>query len=319
MASNPLITAGAILNPNLGIPILEQRRMERKALEQQAGQDDARKRDLKITLATELAKQGDIPSTEFLRAEGLLAEGSEFPQSEAGLNLSSPEGKQFQDLQSVIEQYGPGSIQAVAFNDMLNKKDDAADLKTEGGMRREFTNLSKQFIDVQTAFRKVQKAADSPSAAGDIALIFGFMKMLDPGSTVREGEFATAATAGSVPERIWGAYNRIVSGERLTGSQRADFIDQAFDAFDSERIEQFSREKMFSGLAERAQVNPENVAIDFVGDLRESAGNVTAESVADEFKVPVDDVLDTMALHGLSVREVRQQLIERLRGSGNRS
>ena len=38
-----------------------------------------------------------------------------------------------------------------------------------------------------------------PDAAGDMALIFSYMKMLDPNSTVREGEYATAQDAGSIP------------------------------------------------------------------------------------------------------------------------
>jgi hypothetical protein len=64
---------------------------------------------------------------------------------------------------------------------------------------------------------------DRYTAADDIALIFSFMKTLDPGSTVREGEFATAEKAGGVPERIWNLYNKIKAGEFLTNEQRMDY------------------------------------------------------------------------------------------------
>lgn len=53
------------------------------------------------------------------------------------------------------------------------------------------------------------------------------MKMLDPGSVVREGEFATAQNAAGVPERIQNAYNKVLSGERLSASQRNAFKGQA--------------------------------------------------------------------------------------------
>ena len=62
-------------------------------------------------------------------------------------------------------------------------------------------------------------------------MIFNFMKMLDPGSVVRESEFATAANAAGVPDRIRNTYNRVLSGERLAKNQRADFINQSGNIF----------------------------------------------------------------------------------------
>jgi hypothetical protein len=53
------------------------------------------------------------------------------------------------------------------------------------------------------------------------------MKMLDPGSVVREGEFATAQNAAGVPDRVMNLYNRILSGERLNKDQREAFKGQA--------------------------------------------------------------------------------------------
>lgn len=64
---------------------------------------------------------------------------------------------------------------------------------------------------------------DKYTAADDIALVFSFMKTLDPASTVREGEFAMASTAGGVPERIWNLYNKVKAGQFLTDEQRKDF------------------------------------------------------------------------------------------------
>lgn len=64
-------------------------------------------------------------------------------------------------------------------------------------------------------------------ASDDIALIFSFMKTMDPGSTVREGEFATAQNAGGVPDKIINLYNRSLSGKFLNDQQRKDFINTA--------------------------------------------------------------------------------------------
>ena len=59
------------------------------------------------------------------------------------------------------------------------------------------------------------------------------MKMLDPGSVVREGEFATAQNAAGVPERIMNIYNKLITGERLNVSQRNSFKGQAKNLYSS--------------------------------------------------------------------------------------
>lgn len=90
-------------------------------------------------------------------------------------------------------------------------------------IRKEINGLpvTKDMMNIDAALGKVMSAKDT--AAGDMSLIYGFMKIQDPGSTVREGEFATAQNAGSIPERVRAAYNKALSGERLTGNQRNDF------------------------------------------------------------------------------------------------
>jgi len=94
------------------------------------------------------------------------------------------------------------------------------------GLRKEFSGQSKTFIEVRDAYNRIAASAEDPSAAGDLALIFNFMKVLDPGSVVREGEFATAETAGSIPQRIWAKYNKVLQGERLSPEQRKDFVQR---------------------------------------------------------------------------------------------
>ena len=59
--------------------------------------------------------------------------------------------------------------------------------------------------------------------------------MLDPGSTVREGEFANAQNAAGVPTRIINAYNQAKDGTRLSEQQREEFKGAARSAFDSQR------------------------------------------------------------------------------------
>jgi hypothetical protein len=73
----------------------------------------------------------------------------------------------------------------------------------------------------------LKKFTKSPSAAGDIAIVFSYMKTLDPGSVVREGEFGLAAESGSIPQRTMAKINKILTGERLDPAVRKDFLKQA--------------------------------------------------------------------------------------------
>ncbi|WP_442253485.1 hypothetical protein ACS0OX_17240 [Stenotrophomonas pavanii] len=98
---------------------------------------------------------------------------------------------------------------------------------SEQGLRKEVTQNLKEDQGVLSMYRNVQAAAGQPSAAGDLSLIFAFMKMLDPGSVVREQEFANAQNAAGVPDQVRNAYNKAISGQRLNPTQRQDFLNQA--------------------------------------------------------------------------------------------
>jgi len=138
----------------------------------------------------------------------------------------------------------------------LSKKD-AANLANKVG--DDYATASKNFELVQQSYLKIQQAAREPSAAGDMALVFGIMKMYDPTSVVRESEYATAQNATGVPAQVLNLYNRVLSGERLNPKQRADFVQTAGRIFDSEKQTQALRRQNFKGIAERAGLDPQDI------------------------------------------------------------
>lgn len=151
----------------------------------------------------------------------------------------------------------------------------AESLKTEDGLRKEFNSLLKDFVQVSDAHARVRAAADQPSAAGDLALIFNYMKMLDPGSTIREGEFATAQNSTGVPNRLRARYNSIVDGKRLADPQRKDFLDRAVKLFDAQLGEAQKTATAYEDIAKRAGVNPDNVLANF--NVRNNPSSVEKE------------------------------------------
>ncbi len=133
-------------------------------------------------------------------------------------------------------------------------------------LRDEFRNLSKDYIQVRDSYGRIQESAKNPSAAGDLALIFNYMKMLDPGSTVREGEFATAQNSAGIPDRIRAAYNKVIEGERLADNTRNDFTSRAGALYKRQLATHKKNTAQYSALAKRYGVDPQNVTTDFTMD-----------------------------------------------------
>lgn len=140
----------------------------------------------------------------------------------------------------------------------------------ENIMRDDFTNASKEFVKVRDAHQRVLESAKDPSAAGDLALIFNYMKVLDPGSTVREGEFATAQNSGGVDQRTLALYNNVMRGERLSPDIRIDFLTRSGKLYDGAVANQKLIEDEYAAKAVRAQARPEQVVTKFRVQERKS-------------------------------------------------
>jgi hypothetical protein len=137
------------------------------------------------------------------------------------------------------------------------------DLKRAEQLRGEFIKQSKDFVGVRDSYGRIQEAAKDPSAAGDLAMVFNYMKMLDPNSVVRESEFATAQNSAGVPERIRAMYNRTLNGERLSDVTRNDFEDRSNRLYARQLKSHESLEQQYGKLAKRSGVSSEAVVLDY--------------------------------------------------------
>jgi hypothetical protein len=129
--------------------------------------------------------------------------------------------------------------------------------EAETKFRTEYNNQTKPFQEVKTAYSRVLASEDT--AVGDLSLIFGYMKMLDPGSVVREGEFATAQNAAGVPERIMNIYNKVATGQRLNSSQRDSFKGQAKKLYQSAGEQETVVRKGLERIAKGYGLNTANI------------------------------------------------------------
>jgi len=144
-----------------------------------------------------------------------------------------------------------------------------------------FLGQAKPYIEVAQAYRKVISAPES--AAGDMSKIFGYMKILDPGSTVREGEAASAQNAAGVPDRILNLYNKAVTGQRLNPTQRADFDNSAYQLVESQKQQFETLKTHFKDRAISQNANPNNVIYDPFQGIEPFKPKPTEKPKQDEF------------------------------------
>lgn len=91
----------------------------------------------------------------------------------------------------------------------------------------DYARDSKPFLTMRDAYQRVAASAKGADGASDMSMIFGYMKLLDPTSVVRETEYANAQNAAGVPDQIRNMYNKVLEGVRLTPTQRQQFLAQA--------------------------------------------------------------------------------------------
>jgi hypothetical protein len=126
------------------------------------------------------------------------------------------------------------------------------------------TKFRKEYIDQTAVYRETKNAysrvlASKPGAVGDIALIYGYMKMQDPGSVVREGEYATAENARGVQDTVRNLYNRVMSGQRLTDKQRDEFKSQAKSTYEAALKEEKQVRNGIGRIASGYGLNTDNI------------------------------------------------------------
>jgi hypothetical protein len=153
----------------------------------------------------------------------------------------------------------------------------------EKDLRTEYTNAMKPFTDLSQAFNKVEAAALNPSAAGDISMVYGYMKILDPGSTVMQGEQATASNAGGIPDRVRAMYNKALTGQTLAPDVRNDFYAQSRNLIESQRQMQQDIAARYTSIATQNNLNPNQVVFDPFQRIKTPA-QIAADSAKEKDK-----------------------------------
>ena len=133
-------------------------------------------------------------------------------------------------------------------------------------LRSEFKSepIYKAQQEVQSAYQQVLDGLEKQSPAGDLAAATKFMKLLDPGSVVRESELALAMKAGGALDRLYNYAGQVANGTKLTEKQRQDFKELSTSFFNTSSNLYNQKRNEYVGTANRYGFNPSDVTGDAI-------------------------------------------------------
>jgi len=129
----------------------------------------------------------------------------------------------------------------------------------EEKLRKEYQSRTKVYGELGSTYANIASSAKAQTGPGDIALITGFMKMLDPGSVVRETEFATARDTAGLYTRLENSLKKAENGQFLQENQRNEFVSLAKQYLDSAQKKAGEDKKALGVVVKNYKLNPENV------------------------------------------------------------
>lgn len=111
------------------------------------------------------------------------------------------------------------------------------ELKLRGDFKQE--PVYKAHQEMQSAYSQIKQSLKQGTPAGDLAGATKIMKLLDPGSVVRESELGMAMAATGLLDRAENYASNVINGTKLTPKQRVEF-QQLADALYGESVNQFN-------------------------------------------------------------------------------
>lgn len=135
--------------------------------------------------------------------------------------------------------------------------------KQETELRKEISNdpIIKEYHIVDQAAKKVQASANVPEnsterPAADVALLFAYMKLLDPTTGVKEGEVALARDTENIPNKVRNAYNSALTGQKLSPDIRKGMEQHSRTLFSTHQGKAKETQKFYTDIAGKYGLDP---------------------------------------------------------------
>jgi len=138
------------------------------------------------------------------------------------------------------------------------------DRDTEMKIADDYRAQSKDFKAVGDAYKQISATLDkaTTSPAATLAAATKFMKLLDPGSVVRESELGMALAATGVFDRASNYFNTLQRGQVLTESQAKDFKNITAQIYGAAQAGQKQIDESYKQQAKTYGLRPEMIVQD---------------------------------------------------------
>jgi hypothetical protein len=148
------------------------------------------------------------------------------------------------------------------------------DQETEMKLGDDYRNQSKMFKETSDAYRQIQATLDkaTTSPAATLAGATKFMKLLDPGSVVRESELGMALAATGAFDRATNYVESLKYGKVLTQQQVNDFKGITAQIYKAAQVGQQQIDASYTKQAKAYKLRPEMIVQD-LGQNAAAGGN----------------------------------------------
>ena len=170
-------------------------------------------------------------------------------------NVEELPANAFQQIQSEILK------QKEAGRTVIDMTGGQKGFENERALRNDFIGSPeyKGFQEMRSAYSQVIDSLNQNTPIGDVAAATKIMKLLDPGSVVRESELAIAMQATGLLDRVIGYSNSILQGQKLTPAQKVQFNKLASDLFTTASNTFNEKREQFADLATGYGFDPARV------------------------------------------------------------
>ncbi len=132
----------------------------------------------------------------------------------------------------------------------------------EAKLRDSFVAGTKDFNNLQVAYKTMEELAQNKAGTSDLALVMSLYKIYDPGSVVSVTESGQIIGTDSAIGKFSAFANNIMTGQKLRPEIRDQVLEAARSRFNENYADYERRLEQNIQLAKRNKLDPENVAID---------------------------------------------------------
>jgi ribosomal protein L20A (L18A) len=134
--------------------------------------------------------------------------------------------------------------------------------KIESDLRKEFTALksTQNFEVVKSAYENIKEGYKEDNPAANLNMVYSFVHLLDPSSTVGPGEKISVENSRGLSEGMVAKLNLLLgTGGYLGEKQRKDILHEAHKIYKNSNKTHKEKATYYKGLAGKYKVQPENI------------------------------------------------------------